>query len=246
MCVHRVRQTQQLLQYPLARRTAQKVRAANDMSDVLARIVDSDCKLIGEEPIAPSDDEIADLTADIVACSALDAILETDGSARYSQPHCQVSSGVANTVAAPTRIPHFICVRVGGLGRLNLGSTARTEVSLTGRNQLLKRGRIKGCPSALADHGLSPLKTQQAQAFNDAISAARYLTGGVHVFDADKPLATHAARVEIAAERSNERTEMKITGGGRGKPAAIPRAGGTRAAGCWALGAGQKESGRGS
>jgi hypothetical protein len=48
------------------------------------------------------------------------------------------------------------------------------------------------------------LKTQQAQRLDDAIGAARHLTCGIDVFDADEPLAVSTAGIEITADCGDE------------------------------------------
>jgi hypothetical protein len=99
---------------------------------------------------------------------------------------------------------HLIAVSVGSLGRLDLGPTARTWKSLAGLVQSPKRSRIKESARALANDGLSPLKTQQAQCLDDAVGTADHLTSGIHVLNPDEPVAIGAARIKVAANCSDQ------------------------------------------
>ena len=66
--VGRCRLAEQMLQVDLALRRAQEVGAANDVGDALLGIVDDDGELVGEEPIAALDQEVADVPGERLVC----------------------------------------------------------------------------------------------------------------------------------------------------------------------------------
>jgi hypothetical protein len=113
------------------------------VSDALTRVVDGDGELICEQSVAPADDKVSDIGMYVMARVTLNSIVETDLFCGDSQPHRQGSSDVAHTVAAPSGITHLVGLSIGGLGRLNFCSTARTRKSLACLNQSFECSRVK-------------------------------------------------------------------------------------------------------
>ena len=88
MRINRLRQVKLTLYIYLTRGVIEQIRPAHDMSYPLCGIVDHDRQQIGEYPIAPLQDHIADCRAHVLSEHALYAIIESDGAAIDFQTRC--------------------------------------------------------------------------------------------------------------------------------------------------------------
>ena len=69
-------QPEQPEQQQLARCVVQQIGAANDLRDVLCRIVDDDRELIGDDAVASKDDEVANVAIEALGIVALHQVFE--------------------------------------------------------------------------------------------------------------------------------------------------------------------------
>ena len=142
MCVRRLRQTQGLLQKDLSRGACQKVCSTHDMSNPLCRVVDNDCKLIREQPIAPTDHEIAGVGMDIDFYQTLNGILERYDATRYAISVRKCSIRFTYSVPAPAWIVQLVHLATSSGCRLYFRPGARTGICLSCCKKLIKGGLI--------------------------------------------------------------------------------------------------------
>src|SRR4029077_10884703 len=92
------------------------------------------------------------------------------------------------------------------------------------RSQRREGVRVMCRACALVLDRTIPVETEELQRTQDRSSGASQLARAVEILHPHEPLAAAAARVRVAAERSDERSEMQGSGGGgREAPDALRR-----------------------
>jgi hypothetical protein len=84
---------------------------------------------------------------------------------------------------------------------------------MAGFQQTCKRCLVGRSGVALVDDRAVPFEAVALQCFQDAFDCARLLSGRVDILDANQPVATALACLQIAGGCSQQGTEMKWPGG---------------------------------
>ena len=132
-------------------------------------------QLIGIEPVASTDHEVADLAAQVLAVLALHAVGEVVFQFRDAQADCGVFAGMTG-VAAQAWINPVI--------RRQFFPRAGAGVGQAVVEQLIQHLRIGVVTVALADHFAVPFETVAFQCLEDRRLGAGLLPGRVKVFHA--------------------------------------------------------------
>ena len=122
-----------MLQVDLALRRAQEVGAANDVGDALLGIVDDDGELVGEEPIAALDQEVADVPGERLSAGALEPVDEADSCViNYGPPREPRARPTArgHAGAAGSRVDALAACRKRGGQEFAPRAGARIDVTL--------------------------------------------------------------------------------------------------------------------
>ena len=167
MGIARRRKAQQPLQQDLARRRVGEVGAADDLADVLRRVVDDDSELIGVDTVSTNDDEVVDHAA----LGTQQLILELDPLPIRAQAQREPLSGFdappplrGRELAAGARIGalgQLAVGRRGGLADLSAGAEARVQPA--GCVQLAERVVVEPVALRLAHGLLVPVEPERAQ-----------------------------------------------------------------------------------
>ena len=225
MQVGRGRGAERELQHPLPRRVVVKVESANDVRDPLGRVVDDDRELVGVEPVTALEHEVAGDGFHGLDERRLHAVLDLDrGEATRAQSHREALRVVRGSAPAAAEIPDLGGLREtvaaarqggGGLpgrGGGDLGAGAGTEVGEVSRREARQRLLVEFRAGALADDRPVPLESEGVERPKDRIGGAGYLARPVDVLDANEPCAALRARIEVAADRRQERARVQRAG----------------------------------
>jgi hypothetical protein len=224
--IARCRKAERALQEDLPWCRREKIGAANDIGDVLRRIVDNDGELIREQAIASPDDEIAHVLVEPLLLPSVDPIGEFDRGRGHPHPRSGSSRAlggcvtvIADAIAARSRIHAFANPADGVRGKLVSRAHACIDKSALGEPG--KRRFIRAGARRLAPHGSVPLEAVTLERVQDVVGGTRARTGKVDVLDAHEPCARVVACIGIARHRGNERAEVQRTGRRRREAAAV-------------------------
>ncbi|MNG02119.1 hypothetical protein D3C84_851270 [compost metagenome] len=165
-------------------------------------------QLIGVQPVAAANHEIADIPAQVLVELALHPVDEVIIQFRHANTNGGVFRAVSGIAAQP---------RINAVVRLQLFARAGAGVGQTLAEQAIEHFGIGLVAVALADHLTIPLETVALQSLEDRRLGAGLFAGRVEVFHAHQPAATHRAGVEVGGQCGDQRTEMQVATGRGGK-----------------------------
>lgn len=98
-----------------------------------------------------------------------------------------------------------------GAGELAARALAGIEIALV--TQAIQDGLVAFAACALSQHRAIPVQAVSLQAAQDVVDGTGLFAWGVYVFDAQEPEPALMAGIDMAAEGSQQGTEMQGTGG---------------------------------
>ncbi|MNT04313.1 hypothetical protein D3C72_1388880 [compost metagenome] len=208
MQITRLRQAEQFLQVQLAGRGVQQVGTPNDIGDALPGIVQDHGQLIGVEPVAAADHEIADFPAQVLAVLALHPVEEVVLQLRYAQADGGIIGAMAGIAAQP---------RINPVIRFQLFARTGAGIGQAVIEQAIEHLGVGVVPLALANQVAIPLEAIAFQCLENGRLGAGFLAGWIKVFHAHQPASAHRARIKVRGQRCDQRTEMQMATGRGGK-----------------------------
>ncbi len=215
MGVREGRQSERSSNRDLPSRAREQIGTANDVSDPLGGIVHHDGELVGMEPIPAPDDHVAEL-GELELARPLDAILEADAGIVVDPKAYGRRSRTRGALAAGAGITRLVGPREHTAG----AAACKRE---SARGETLERPRVEVRPPALIDDLCVPPEAEHFEEPQDLGRAARDDPRGIEVFDADQPATSTMARIDEAADRGDQRPEMKPPRRGGCKTARVAR-----------------------
>jgi hypothetical protein len=217
--VARLRITEQALQMDLARGRVDQVRAAHHVGDALLRVVHHNRQLIGNLAVRAIQNEISDLTREILLAQSLDAVRERLRVLPHVEAQCprrlagrqSGPAGPGIDLRAVRREPER---RIGDLA-------ARATAPIRARLQLLQRRFIARAAQALIKDRSIPGEPEALEDAQDVVGRAGLCARRVEVLDAQEPASARRARVEPARGRGRQRAEVQRSARRRCEPAYV-------------------------
>ena len=194
----------------LARSGLEQIAAPHHLADPLFRVVDDDCKVVGDDSAGTQHDEITDLLLGVLGHGPLDCVAELDGRGADAQPDRARLASRGQPLAAGARIDavHQIPSRA-----------AARECPAPVREPLERLDIRLRAPALMHDLAV-PVHREPIEIAQDGVDGTRGVAGSVEIIDAHEPAPAPPAGVQQAPERRNERAEVQRTGGGRCEAAA--------------------------
>jgi hypothetical protein len=213
MCVLGVSESQGALKKQLAGRTGQQIGAANDVTNTLVCVVHDDGQLIGEEPVAAFDDEVAALRLHVAGERSLNPILKLDRTGGHAKPDGARRAGILDARSAPAGVAGLLAGFDGARGCGYGFPAAGAGVHEPLLPKSFQRLFVAIGALALADDGPGPFEAEGLEGSQDAICASWDFASPIDVFDTYEPFAALGVRIEIAGDGGDEGAEVQIAGG---------------------------------
>ncbi len=218
MHVSRHRAAEQALQQDLPRRRGEQIRAAHHVGDALLEVIHHDGELVGEQAVGAPHDEIADFAGEVLLDPALEGVVECDHPIVHPHADRARLAPRRKPAAAGAGIDRLARKRKGRIGDLppRAGAAEHRLLAFQTRQRL-----AVGCAATALEHDLPvPFEAVRLERPENRPGGSGCFARRVQVLHAHEPLAAARARIETAADRRNERTEMQRPGGrGREAPA---------------------------
>ncbi len=202
-----------------------QVDPAHYGADTLRSIVHHHRQLVGELTVGAEQNKVADRLGEILSNHPLNAIREANFCRRDAHSPSTCGPPRGQTRAACSGVEQPTVHRTSRCTGTDFPSRAGTGVDVTAGLQALQCGMVYILPLALNQHLTVPFKGECLQRPQDLVRCAWLRSLPVDVFDAQQPLTAMSARIKIAAERSDQRTEVQRTGRRRREATAIGSAG---------------------
>jgi len=202
-------QRQALLQPDLPRRRIEQIDAAHHRVDSLRGVVNDDCQLVRVLTVGAQQYEVADGAVEILLHTALNAVAKSDRRVGHAQPPGARRTAAAQAVAAGSRVDQSAVDRSRWRAGGDFRSRAGARVDLAVELQAHQFGVIEIQALALDEYFAIPCEAEAFEGAQDFVGGAGKRPRLVDVLDAQQPLATVGAGVEIAADGGDQRTKVQ-------------------------------------
>ncbi|MNK85721.1 hypothetical protein D3C87_1056090 [compost metagenome] len=173
--------------------------------------------MIGVEPVAAADHEVADFPPQMLPVLALHPVDEVVFQFRYAQADGRVVSAMASIAAEP---------RINPVILLQLFARAGAGVGQALIEQAIEHLGVGIVPLALANQVAIPLEAIAFQCLENGRLGAGFLAGWIKVFHAHQPASAHRARVKVGGQCGDQRAEVQMAARGGGEAPDVGGVGG--------------------
>jgi len=189
------------------------------MGNPLEGIVHHHRQLISEQPVGTSDDEVADLTGQVLLQLTLDAIVNVEVRIRDAHAPGTGASAGRQALAAGAGVDDVTLVGARRLRELATG--AGTRIDRAARVQRIECRGIGVVALRLIEHRAIPVQAVGVELAQDGVGRAGFAARPVEIFHPDQPASAGCAGVKPAGHGGHERADMQEAGGRRCKASDI-------------------------